>query len=370
MGKSAPGPGISDHSKSLLAAIVESSNDAIISKNLNGIITSWNDAARKMFGYTAEEMIGQSILRLIPEELHPEEDAILAKLKAGGKIEHYETTRVTRSGQIVDVSVTISPVRNDEGEIVGASKIARDISERKRMQRVLIRAEKLAANGRLAATVAHEINNPLEAALNLIYLARRSSEADTKLHEYLTGAEAELQLVSEIARKTLGCYREAAPPVSVYLPDLMEVVLRGYQSRIRSSGIGVDCRFGDQRRIELSREEFLQAFSNIVANSIDAMPGGGTLRIEIEERATSGGDGIEVMIRDNGSGIAREYLERVFEPFFTTRGNLATGIGLWLARELVEKRGGRITLTSSTDPANRGTTICVFVPFAMRQPDM
>ncbi len=131
----------------LLAAIVDSSNDAIISKDLNGIITSWNQAATRMFGYEAEEIVGQPILRLIPKELYPEEADILRKLRSGERIEHYETIRVRKNGKKIEVSLTISPVKDDTGRIIGSSKIARDISDRKQMERSLIQAEKLGQRG-------------------------------------------------------------------------------------------------------------------------------------------------------------------------------------------------------------------------------
>ncbi len=142
-----------------LAAIIESADDAIISKTLNGIVISWNQAACRIFGYTAEEMIGQPILRLIPDELRHEEDEILRKLRAGERIDHYETTRTKKNGGSLEVSVTISPIRDESGRVIGASKIVRDVSDRKRIERLLIQSEKLAATGRMAATVAHEINN-------------------------------------------------------------------------------------------------------------------------------------------------------------------------------------------------------------------
>ncbi|MGC1299084.1 MAG: PAS domain S-box protein, partial [Alloacidobacterium sp.] len=185
-----------DNSRFRLAAIVDSADDAIISKDLNGIIESWNQGASRMFGYTPEEIIGQSILLLIPEERHYEEDEILRKLRAGERIEHYETTRARKNGDLVEVSVTISPIRNNEGKVIGASKIARDISDRKRMEKMLIQSEKLAATGRMAAAIAHEINNPLESLMNLIFLACQSCEASPKALNYLLTAEAELDRVS------------------------------------------------------------------------------------------------------------------------------------------------------------------------------
>jgi PAS domain S-box-containing protein len=227
---SAPaGPGESattaDNSRYLLAAIVDSDDDAIISKDLNGIIKSWNQGARRMFGHTAEEIIGQPMLRLIPEYLHYEKDEILRKLRIGERIDHYETTRVRKNGSLIEVSVTISPVRNKEGEMIGASKVARDISDRKRMEKVLIQSEKLAATGRMAAAIAHEINNPLESLMNLIFLARQNCSASPKAQGYLLTAEGELERVSHIARQTLGYHRNTGSPMEVYLHDLIKNVL-------------------------------------------------------------------------------------------------------------------------------------------------
>ena len=174
-----------------LAAIVESSDDAIVGKDLNGIIPSWNSAATRILGYSSEEMIGTSILRLIPKELHPDERTILAKIQNGERIGHFETVRLTKKGERLDVSLTISPVRDDSGKIVGASKILRDISMRKEMEKSILQSEKIAATGRMAATIAHEINNPLEAVVNLLFLAQQTATDPTQI-EYLNAAESEV----------------------------------------------------------------------------------------------------------------------------------------------------------------------------------
>ena len=183
---------IAEEAKQRLAAIVESSDDPIISKDLNGIIVSWNAAATRMFGYSAEEAIGKSILLLIPPELHEEEYITLSRLRAGERIEHYETQRVRKNGERLEVSLTISPIRNSRGVVIGASKFARDITQRKRAEEALRISEKLASAGRLAATVAHEINNPLESVVNLVYLARTGADDPSKVMEYLSMAEEEL----------------------------------------------------------------------------------------------------------------------------------------------------------------------------------
>jgi PAS domain S-box-containing protein len=351
------------HPRSLLAAIVDSSEDAIISKNLNGIITSWNEAASRIFGYPAEEMIGQSVLRLIPDELRYEEEMILTKVESGERIDHYETTRVKKNGERFEVSVTISPIRDENGQIVGASKTARDISERKKIEQVLVQSEKFAATGRMAATIAHEINNPLDSVMNLVFLARTSSSIN-KARDYLQTAEKELERVAHIVRQTLGYYRETVAPVTIDIRELIEDVLAVYQRKLNANKIAVDCWFDHHRPITANKGELVQVLSNVIANSIDAMSDGGVLQVKVEETSHSNEQGVRIVVRDNGAGIREEHLARIFEPFFTTKGHLGTGIGLWVAKQLVEKRRGQISITSGTDTGNSGTTLAIFIPFA------
>ena len=347
----------------LLAAIIDSSEDAIISKDLNGIITSWNKAAQRMYGYTSEEIVGQSILRLIPHELYPEEDEILRKLRAGHRLEHYETTRITKAGRRIEVSLTISPVRDSAGRVIGSSKIARDISARKLMERSLIQSEKLAAAGRMAATVAHEINNPLEAVLNLIFLARSSCPRDSETHDYLETAEKELERVSHIARQTLGFYRDNGAPTEIVVDELLQNVLAVYRSKLTSKNVSVEHHLEARRPLRASRGELLQVFSNIVANAIDALEPGKSIGVETREVEDGGARGVKIVIRDQGCGIEAEHLSRIFEPFFTTKEQHGTGIGLWVAKQLVEKHRGRIKITSSTETGNSGTQVCIFLPW-------
>jgi two-component system CheB/CheR fusion protein len=347
---------------SRLAAIVESSNDAIISKNLDGNITSWNEAASRIFGYSKEEILGQSILRIIPQALHSEEKEIVRKLSAGERINHYETTRVTKDGKAIQVSLTLSPVRNDADEVVGTSKIARDISGRKTIETLVIQADKLATMGRMAATIAHEVNNPLESVLNLIFLAR-TNNGSPEAAAYLLTAETEIARVSHIARQTLGYYRDLGGPIEILLHELLEEVLNVYQSKLQTRAIAVQRHFAKPRIIKASKGELVQVLSNVISNAIDAMALGGVLGISI--RDTPGAeeeDGLQVLIQDQGTGIAQEHLSKVFEPFFSTKGNLGTGIGLWVAKQLVEKAGGTIDLTSSTRPDTHGTLVAISLP--------
>ncbi len=347
-----------------LAAIVDSADDAIISKDLNGIVRSWNAGACRMFGYTAEEMIGQSILKIVPDELRYEEDEILRKLRSGERIDHYETVRQKKNNETIEVSVTISPIRDSSGKVIGASKIARDISDRKRVEGLLIQSEKLAATGRMAAAVAHEINNPLESLVNLIFLARQDSAVDSKTYRYLLTAEEELERVSHLARQTLGYYRDTGSPAKVYVHSLIENVLTVYNAKFVSAGISVDTQFNDLQKVVVSRGEMIQVFSNIIANAVDAMRQGGALHITTRNLLASSGDGLQIVVQDNGTGILQEHLARIFEPFFTTKGDLGSGIGLWVAKQLVERRGGQISVASSTEKGKSGTTITIFIPFA------
>jgi PAS domain S-box-containing protein len=353
----------SEKTRRHLAAIVESSDDAIISKDLNGIVTSWNQGATRLFGYRPEEMIGQSILKIIPTELQYQEQFILERVRAAERIDHYETERVTKNGERIRVSLTISPLKDERGGVVGVSKIARDITQAKKIEMALIQSEKLAATGRMAATIAHEINNPLEAVVNLIFLARNSPSLPESVKGYLLTAEREIERVSLIARQTLGFYRETATPVPVVVHELVSDVLTVYQSRFRSHAIHVETHFGAVRSLTARKGEMMQIISNLIANSIDAMPNGGCLRIEVQETSKNDQDGIVLVVQDQGSGIAETNLKHLFEPFFTTKKNVGTGLGLWVVKQFLDNHGGTVKVTSSAEGVNRGTTFTVFLPF-------
>ena len=343
-----------------LAAIVESSDDVIISKDLNGIVTSWNASATRVFGYAPEEMIGQSILKLIPPDLQSDEARIIQNIRAGKRIEHFETIRRTKDGRLIDVSLTISPIKDTDGQIIGASKILRDVSDRRRIEESLLQAEKIAATGRMAATIAHEINNPLEAVVNLLYLLR-SSVTDSEGIGYLSSAENELGRVSHIAKQTLGYYREHAAAVPAALSDIVEQASAIYAPRCAIAGITIKKTLDSATRLTLRRGEMMQVISNLIANAIYSMPDGGTLSLSAQD-VTSPKPGVLLSIADNGVGIPPEVLPRVFDAFFTTRATIGTGIGLFVAKQFVESHGGQITIDSSTHPTNHGTAVSVFMP--------
>jgi PAS domain S-box-containing protein len=244
----------------------------------------------------------------------------------------------------------------------GLSVFARDVTERRVQQEKLLLSEKLAATGRLAATIAHEINNPLESVLNLIYLARTSRAQAAKIREYLETAEKELTRVSHIARHTLGFYRETSVPSDIDLPALMEEVLTVYDSRLRASNITVSRDFVVVPAIRALRGELHQVFSNLVSNAIDAMREGGTLKLQVREPQEGHDLGVIVSLQDSGVGIPEANLPRLFEPFFTTKPSAGTGLGLWVVRQFVASWGGRVDVHSSIDPENHGTTFTIYLP--------
>ena len=343
-----------------LAAIVASSDDVIVSKDLNGIITSWNDAATRVFGYSPDEMIGSSVLKLIPEHLHSDEKMIIESIRAGRRIGHFETVRLAKDGRLIDVSLTVSPIKDEEGRVIGASKILRDVSSRRRIEQTLLQAEKIAATGRMAATIAHEINNPLEAVMNLLYLLRPKITDDDG-RDFLATAEDELGRVSHIAKQTLGYYREHAAASLASVSEIAEQALVIYEPRCTAAGITVRRSIASSTKIVFRRGEMMQVISNLIANSIYAMPSGGTLSVTVRD-ASSANDGIVLTVEDNGVGIAPEDLPKVFEAFFTTRTTVGTGIGLFVAKQFIEGHGGRISIESDNESEKHGTTVKVFLP--------
>lgn len=347
------------------ATIVESSDDAIYSKDLDGTVTSWNRGAEKIFGYTAQEIIGHNVAVLYPEEHKREIEETLALLRSGRSVEHFETVRQRKDGKQIEVSVSISPIRASDGTIAGASTIARDVTERNRATEALRKTEKLAATGRLAGTMAHEINNPLEAVTHLLYLIERSPSLDASARSYAQLATEEINRVGRIAKQALGFYREAATPVPVNIAALVREVVTLYAAGAQNKNVHLEAQAENEASIPAFPGEMRQVFSNLIVNAVDAVDRGGTVKIRVKHGRdwTSCDYGIRVLVADNGPGIPKSVRARIFEPFFTTKGERGTGVGLWVSEGVVQKHGGKIKMKSSMDTAH-GTTFSVFLPYA------
>jgi signal transduction histidine kinase len=239
-----------------------------------------------------------------------------------------------------------------------------DISNRKQSEDALRTSEKLATAGRLAATIAHEINNPLEAVTNLLYLLR-SNPSNTEL---LSMAEQEVARIGHIAKQTLGFYRNNPNPTSMNLTTTLEGVLALFGSKLQNRGAKVERYYEYEGDIRAYSSELRQVFSNLIGNALDAMQGGG--KIIIHTRAThskQNESGVRIIIADSGSGIAHENLKKIFQPFFTTKKDIGTGLGLWVTKEIIQKHGGVIRVKSSTNPKRHGTAFSIWLPLSLPQ---
>ncbi|MGA2990331.1 MAG: ATP-binding protein [Candidatus Korobacteraceae bacterium] len=235
-----------------------------------------------------------------------------------------------------------------------------DVTERKRAQEAMIAAEKIASAGRMAATIAHEINNPLEAVTNLIFLAASDAQISPTTREYLEMAQDELRRVSHTARQTLGFYRESAAPSPTQVDALVQEVLSLYNRRLAQQSIKLQARLRSRATIRAVGGEIRQVVSNLIANAADACGVGARITVGVADcTLRDGAKGVRITVADSGSGIANSVRARIFEPFFTTKRAVGTGLGLWVTRSLVEKHGGSIRVRSTE---GRGTVFCVFLP--------
>jgi PAS domain S-box-containing protein len=348
---------------SRLAAIVESSDDAIISKDLRGIITSWNQSAERIFGYRADEVIGRPITIIIPPELRDDEGRILAKIASGERVDHFQTVRMRKDGERFDVSLTVSPVKDRNGIIVGAAKILRDVTQQKKLEAALHVTEKLASAGRLAATIAHEINNPLEAVTNFIYLVRLDPGLAEKSKYYLETADQELARVAHLVRQTLGFYRDPSYPVLLDIATVVQDVLTIYERKLLYNGLTVVQQIEPGLIVSAMKGELKQILSNLIANAMDASQHGGRILITAHKccHHPSGQKGFRITVADTGTGIDVRVRKKLFDPFFTTKKELGTGLGLWITKDLLEKRGGNIRFRSRVT-APTGTVMTIYLP--------
>jgi PAS domain S-box-containing protein len=352
---------LAEQARERMAAIVASSNDAIYSATLAGVITSWNHGAEQLYGFAPEEALGQPLFLTVPPERAHETRSHLERLGRGENVESYHTQRRRKDGSLVDVLLSVSPLRDRKGHVVGASAIARDITREMRAEEALRRSEKLATAGRLTTAIAHEINNPLEAITNLLYLARRDP---ARAPQHLEMAEREVHRISDIAQQTLGFVRELSEPCKLSVSTTLEEVLQLYSHKLIAKNIQVQKEFRDASEIYGFPGELRQLFSNLLVNAIEAMPPSGRLRLRITHarEQSSGREGVCVAFADSGRGIRPEDRARLFEPFYTTKKESGTGLGLWLVEEIVRKHHGKIRVRSSVRPGASGTIFWLFLP--------
>jgi PAS domain S-box-containing protein len=341
----------SDRTRNWLAAIIESSDDAIASKTLDGIVTSWNSGTQRLFGYLAEEIIGKHITTIIPHELHQQEREILAQLRAGQRIDHFDTVRVRKDGSFVDISLTVSPIRDGSGRIIGASKVARDITERKRLERELKLADQ--RKDEFLATLAHELRNPLapiRMAADVIARTPLHAGARSACEIIQRQVSQMARLVDElldVARINTGRINLMREPLDVR--EVISMAIESCRPGLESKSHALRISMPQEPLVVAGdRVRLAQVFANILGNAVKYTSPNGL----IEVTARTDGERAAVSFKDNGVGINPARLNEVFELFCqldrsygdTTSG---LGIGLALAQRLVQMHDGQIEAQSN-----------------------
>jgi PAS domain S-box-containing protein len=477
-----------------LAAIVEYSGDAIATKNLDGIIQTWNDAAERLFGYKREEIVGKPVTILLPPDRLHEEAEILHRIRKGQPSERLDTIRVRKDGNLIHVSVCVSPIKDADGHIIGASKVVHDIKELAAAREALVREkeflattiasigdaviatdaqgrvtlmnrvaetltgwsvdeargkplaevfrivnqetrqtvenpvdkvrrlnqvvglanhtvlinkggqeiaiddsgapirdsnrqivgivlvfrdvtqqraleaalksnERLALAGRLAASIAHEIHNPVDTVGNVLFLLDQEVDGQPKARQLIETAQREIQRVAEISKNMLSLHRESRTASRVKLSELLEGVVALVQETIAKDRRKIKVLPGFEGEVEAFPSELRQVFTNVIKNAVEATADGGQISIYSEAAHQSGQSGALVRVVDNGVGIPEQLQSKLFNPFVSTKEESGTGLGLWVSRSIMEKHGGSIRLSSNSEPDTRGTTVSIFVPF-------
>jgi PAS domain S-box-containing protein len=352
-----------------LNTTIRSIGDAVIACDTDGNVDFMNLVAEQLTGWTEAEAKRKSLHEIFPifnEDTRVAVENPVDKVRRLGTVVGLanHTFLVAKDGTEICIDDSGAPIRDSTGKMIGIVLVFRDITERRMSEGALMRAEKLAAAGRLAASVAHEVNNPLEGLTNLVYIALRSNDLD-EIRRLLAQAESELGRIAHITRQSLGFYRETSTPAHFKPATIVREVADFYTSRATSLGVSFVVNTSTEREVLGSAGELRQILSNLLANSLDACASGSTIRIEassaIDPRDLSR-PGVRITIADTGFGIPPKHLESIFEPFFTTKKDTGTGLGLWVSRELVEKHGGSLRVRSRTTNPLCGTVFSIFLP--------
>ena len=370
---------------SLLAAIIHDSDDAIATKTLDGVVTSWNRGAERIFGYTAAEIVCRPITILFPPDRLGEETEFLLRLSRGEHVDHYETVRRRKDGRLIDISVTLSPLRDEAGNIFGVSKIARDITPRKRAEAVRRRAEadvrrqreelahvlRLTTMGELTTSLAHEISQPLGAILVNAQAARRSLDRGAsgvkEVGEALTDITADAQRASQVIQRLRGMVRkQVEEPVLVDVNGLIQGVVGLLHADMLGRHISVDLALDEAVPTILGdRIQLEQVVVNLVINACEAIAAAddGPRAIAIQTSQTGPGR-LGIAISDSGVGVKKSELARIFDHFVSSKPE-GLGMGLAISRSIVHAHGGRIWATRNDD---RGLTLHVDLPTRASKP--
>jgi PAS domain S-box-containing protein len=321
-----------------------------------------NPAAERIFGYSATELRGQHANVIVPEAARPHVHGIMRRLAGGDMTAHSENENVTKEGRAIVCQWTNTPLRDGAGDFIGFLSMVQDITDRKQAEGALLRSEKLASVGRMAATIAHEINNPLAAVTNALFLAQTVPDLPEAARRFLATADEELRRVAHITRQALGFYREASAPTRTSVTAVLDSAIALLKNRIGARRAVVEKQWDRDVQITAVAGELRQVFTNLLSNSLDAIDQQGVIKLRVSVSTNNGNRQVRITVADNGSGIPPNSRPHIFEPFFTTKGEVGTGLGLWVSKQITEKHGGKIHLHSSTDGNRRGTVVSVVFP--------
>lgn len=349
-----------DEAQLLLASIVKSSNDAIIAEKLDGTIASWNSGAEKIFGYRAEEVIGHSLSILLPDERRDELDKMLARIKHGERVEHYETERIRKDGKRLDVSLTISPIIDAAGKVIGVSKIARDISEHKRLEQNILRMERLSAMGKVTASLAHEVKNPLQSIQSNLDLLLEFPLEESERQECLKLCQREVDGLVEITQRMLIFSR---PDQSTYrelsIGQIWEDTLALVEHTLSNSMVDVITRIPDELPlVRGAPHQLRQVFLNLLLNSLEAIQGEGTINLEAHQDNNQ----LVISLLNDGPPIPSEHLKQIFDPFFTTKSG-GSGLGLFICHNILQSHNG--TIQAENLEEGSGVMFTITLPVAL-----
>jgi PAS domain S-box-containing protein len=350
------------------ADLLELATEAIMVRDLNGVLRYWNAGAEALYGWRREEVLGKSIHDILQTRFPIGFLTVQAELTRTGSWSG-NLTQFTREGH--EIVVACRKALKAGGNAI--LEINRDITGQLRAEDALRKTERLAAMGRVAGIIAHEINNPLEAITNTFYLLRDHPSLDEEARYYAQLGEEELRRVAHITRQTLGFYRESKHPVEVSISGLLDEILELQTRRMEFNNIALDKRYRNSGRVYGFPVELKQVFLNLIGNAVQAMPDGGRLHLHVFEtsRRTNQRAGVCISICDTGTGIDAEHAKHLFEPFFTTKATKGTGLGLWISKGIIQKYGGTIRFRSISLAGRNITCFQVFLPgWDFRNPDI
>jgi PAS domain S-box-containing protein len=349
--------------------------DAVIATDPEGIVTFLNPVAEALTGTTLALAKGNRIEQIFPifnevtlKAVENPVNKVMAQGIVVGLANH--TVLQHTDGRMIPIEDSAAPIRDDRQQLLGVVLVFRDVTHERKSEEFLRKTEKLASAARLSATVAHEINNPLEAIFNLIYVAKTSPEAAPSIVEQLTLAEKELDRVAHIARQTLGFYRDSSVAQPVDLAALIETILGLYSHKFHAKNIVIRRQFGQCPPFCGVPGELKQAISNLISNAADAVGNEGTITVGLQCVEESGNRTVEVTVEDDGPGIPAEHSDRIFEPFFTTKQDVGTGLGLWVTKGIIDRHGGSILVRfHDGNGAPRGAAFTIQLPVTPEPPN-